>query len=84
LFFWFGCTLGTYNLTSRQFTALDTHIGYNFPWSPNNLIPIFGGAQHHDYHHVHRKTNFASNLIIWDKFFGTEGKDWDKTEKIKD
>jgi sterol desaturase/sphingolipid hydroxylase (fatty acid hydroxylase superfamily) len=64
----------------RQFTALETHCGYDFPWSPNNIFPfICGGAKHHDYHHVYYKKNFASNFIIWDKVFGTEGENWEKS-----
>lgn len=57
----------------RQFLALETHTGHEFPWSLSSLLPgIYGGAKHHDLHHKKRKFNFSSSLCIWDRVFGTE------------
>ncbi|KAH9616346.1 hypothetical protein KSS87_014052 [Heliosperma pusillum] len=35
----------------RQIEAIETHSGYDFPWTPTKYIPFYGGAEHHDYHH---------------------------------
>lgn len=57
----------------RQFLALETHTGHEFPFSLSALLPgIYGGAKHHDLHHKKRKFNFSSSLAIWDRVFGTE------------
>lgn len=57
----------------RQLVALETHLGYDFPFSANHLFPgICGGAPHHDFHHKFRKCNFASTLVFWDRLFGTD------------
>lgn len=38
-------------ITLRLFQAVDSHSGYDFPWSLNKLIPFWGGAEKHDFHH---------------------------------
>jgi sterol desaturase/sphingolipid hydroxylase (fatty acid hydroxylase superfamily) len=55
----------------RQVAALETHSGYDFPFSPNNLLSFFGGADLHDYHHRTYNGAYASNFIWWDQLFGT-------------
>jgi len=35
-------------------------------------IPLLAPTEHHDLHHARSKGNYASTLLIWDKFFGTE------------
>eukprot|EP00249_Psilotum_nudum_P011200 c23022_g1_i1 orf=496-1326(-) len=59
----------------RQMEAIDTHIGYDFPWTPTKLIPFYGGPKYHDYHHfVGGKTqsNFASVFTYCDYIYGTD------------
>lgn len=55
----------------RQLSAIETHSGYDFPISPNNILSFFGGADLHDYHHRTYNGAFSSNFIWWDVLFGT-------------
>lgn len=59
----------------RQVEAIDTHTGYNFPWSLTKFIPFYGGAEHHDYHHYvgrQSQSNFASVFTYCDYIYGTD------------
>ncbi|KAF7810174.1 methylsterol monooxygenase 1-1-like [Senna tora] len=59
----------------RQIEAIDTHSGYDFPWSPTKYIPFYGGADHHDYHHYvggQSHSNFASVFTYCDYIYGTD------------
>ncbi|KAI4372717.1 hypothetical protein MLD38_010916 [Melastoma candidum] len=59
----------------RQIEALDTHKGYELPWSLTRLIPFYGGAEHHDYHHFvggKSQSNFASVFTYCDFLYGTD------------
>ena len=69
----------------RWFETVDAHCGYSFPWSPFSIIPLFGGALAHDFHHsgdglqmkrMPDGTLFADfgnygASIIWDTLLGT-------------
>ncbi|KAH6767457.1 sterol-4alpha-methyl oxidase 1-1 [Perilla frutescens var. hirtella] len=58
----------------RQMEAVETHSGYDFPWSPLKLIPFYGGAEFHDYHHFvggKSQSNFASVFTYCDYIYGT-------------
>jgi len=59
-------------LLVRVFQTVEVHSGYNFPWSLNNLIPFWGGAEFHDYHHMAFTGNYSSTFTWWDKIFGTD------------
>ncbi|KAM1139487.1 hypothetical protein FF1_039630 [Malus domestica] len=70
------CHITTYWLwfVLRQLEAIETHSGYNFPWSPTKFIPFYGGAKYHDYHHYiggRSKSNFASVFTYCDYIYGT-------------
>ncbi|KAB1217104.1 Methylsterol monooxygenase 1-1 [Morella rubra] len=59
----------------RQVEAIETHSGYDFPWSPTKYIPFYGGAEYHDYHHYvggHSQSNFASVFTYCDFIYGTD------------
>ncbi|CAI7831812.1 unnamed protein product [Closterium sp. NIES-53] len=59
----------------RQLEAIETHSGYDFPWSPTRLIPFYGGPRFHDYHHEvggESHCNFASIFTICDWLYGTD------------
>ncbi|KAL6658224.1 hypothetical protein ACP70R_003810 [Stipagrostis hirtigluma subsp. patula] len=59
----------------RLIGGIDTHSGYNFPFSPDKLIPFYGGAEFHDYHHYaggHSQSNFASLFTHCDYIYGTD------------
>mmetsp|Transcript_62104 Transcript_62104/g.196387 ORF Transcript_62104/g.196387 Transcript_62104/m.196387 type:complete len:94 (+) Transcript_62104:1022-1303(+) len=61
--------------TIRQLEAVDTHSGYDFWFSPTKLIPFYGGAEHHDYHHWVgglSSGNFASIFTWCDYIYGTD------------
>lgn len=59
----------------RQMEAIDTHSGYDFPLSPAKYIPLYGGAEYHDYHHYvggQSQSNFASVFTYCDYIYGTD------------
>lgn len=53
-------------VTLRQFQAIDSHSGYDFPWSLRNILPLWGGAEHHDDHHRYFWGNYSSSFKHWD------------------
>ncbi|KAI5294492.1 C-4 sterol methyl oxidase, partial [Ascosphaera atra] len=59
-------------ITLRLFQAVDSHSGYEFPWSLHHFLPFWAGAQHHDVHHEKFVGNYASSFRWWDKLFDTE------------
>ncbi|XVF13280.1 hypothetical protein REPUB_Repub08aG0195100 [Reevesia pubescens] len=59
----------------RQIEAIETHSGYDFPWTPTKFIPFYGGADYHDYHHYvggQSQSNFASVFTYCDYIYGTD------------
>lgn len=59
----------------RQIEAIETHSGYDFPWTPTKYIPFYGGAEYHDYHHYvggQSHSNFASVFTYCDYIYGTD------------
>lgn len=56
----------------RLLQAVDSHSGYDFPWSLHNVLPFWAGAAHHDVHHEKFVGNFASSFRWWDYLMGTE------------
>ncbi|TIC01185.1 hypothetical protein E3Q18_00784 [Wallemia mellicola] len=61
-------------ITCRLFQAIDSHSGYHFPWSLNNFLPFWAGAEHHDYHHEKFTECYSSSFRHWDWLFGTDKK----------
>lgn len=59
----------------RQIEAIETHSGYDLPWSITKYIPFYGGADYHDYHHYvggQSQSNFASVFTYCDYIYGTD------------
>lgn len=56
----------------RLFQAVDSHSGYNFPWSLHSILPFWAGADHHDDHHHYFVGNYASSFRWFDYWFDTE------------
>lgn len=59
----------------RQMEAIETHSGYDFPWTLTKFIPFYGGAEYHDYHHYvggQSQSNFASVFTYCDYIYGTD------------
>lgn len=59
----------------RQIEAIETHSGYDFPFSPTKFVPFYGGAEYHDYHHYvggQSQSNFASVFTYCDYIYGTD------------
>nr|XP_043613438.1 methylsterol monooxygenase 1-1-like [Erigeron canadensis] len=59
----------------RQIEAIETHSGYDFPWTFTKFIPFYGGADYHDYHHYvggQSQSNFASVFTYCDFIYGTD------------
>ncbi|KAI0085253.1 C-4 methyl sterol oxidase [Irpex rosettiformis] len=58
----------------RLFQAIDSHSGYDFPWSLQHILPFWSGAEHHDFHHMAFVNNFSTSFRWLDRFFGTDSK----------
>ncbi|GAA5859694.1 hypothetical protein JCM5296_004482 [Sporobolomyces johnsonii] len=58
----------------RLFQAVDAHSGYDFPWSLNKFLPIWAGADHHDYHHSAFQDCYSTSFRWWDTLMGTDSK----------
>ncbi|KAL2489968.1 Methylsterol monooxygenase 1-1 [Forsythia ovata] len=59
----------------RQIEAIETHSGYDFPWTPTRYIPFYGGPDYHDYHHYvggQSQSNFSSVFTYCDYIYGTD------------
>lgn len=56
----------------RLYQAVDSHSGYDFPWSLNKFLPFWAGAEHHDLHHHYFIGNYASSFRWWDFCLDTE------------
>ena len=49
--------------------SVDSHSGYEFPFTPFRLVPFSGSATYHDYHHSSNTGNYSSFFTIWDTLF---------------
>lgn len=58
----------------RVLQTVEVHSGYDFPWSLNNWVPYWGGAEFHDFHHKEFIGNYSSTFTVWDHVFGTDDK----------
>ncbi|KAH7856623.1 hypothetical protein Vadar_003619 [Vaccinium darrowii] len=59
----------------RHIESIETHSGYDLPWTPTKFIPFYGGAEYHDYHHYvggQSQSNFASVFTYCDYIYGTD------------
>ncbi|KAM4715003.1 LOW QUALITY PROTEIN: cholesterol 25-hydroxylase-like protein [Anableps anableps] len=70
--------LGCHPLTEMVFyvniwLSVEDHCGYDLPWATHRLIPfgLYGGARHHDLHHLKSKCNYAPYFTHWDYLAGT-------------
>lgn len=68
-------------ITLRLFQAVDSHSGYEFPWSLHHFLPFWAGAEHHDLHHHYFIGNYASSFRWWDFFLDTEAGPEAKAER---
>lgn len=59
-------------IVGRLFQAIDSHSGYDFPWSLHHFLPFWAGAHHHDVHHEKFIGNYASSFRWWDYCLDTE------------
>jgi sterol desaturase/sphingolipid hydroxylase (fatty acid hydroxylase superfamily) len=59
----------------RWLETVDSHSGYEFPFSPMHVLPFFGGARRHDYHHREFDGNYGATLF-WDWLCGTDKPFW--------
>ncbi|KAL3045974.1 hypothetical protein OYC64_004058 [Pagothenia borchgrevinki] len=80
--FFSGCTpvlLGLHPLSQLGFFLLniwlsvEDHCGYDLPWATHRLFPLhlYGGAPHHDLHHLNSSCNYAPYFTHWDRLIGT-------------
>ncbi|XP_076616376.1 cholesterol 25-hydroxylase-like protein [Chaetodon auriga] len=71
--------LGCHPLTELAFflvniwLSVEDHCGYDLPWATHRLVPLglYGGARHHDLHHLTFKCNYAPYFTHWDWLAGT-------------
>lgn len=59
------------------YLSVEAHSGYEFLWSPHRLVPfgLYGGAHHHNLHHIKVKVNYAPYFTHWDRLLGTVWKE---------
>ncbi|XP_062927242.1 cholesterol 25-hydroxylase-like protein [Mobula hypostoma] len=59
--------------TINIWLSVEVHSGYDFPWSTHRLVPLglYGGAPHHDLHHMKFKINYAPYFTHCDRLLGT-------------
>lgn len=69
-------TLLVYNCF-RWLETVDAHSGYELPFSPFHMIPLFGSATRHDYHHRAVIGNYGAS-VIWDWLCGTDHGYWEE------
>lgn len=55
----------------RWIETVDAHCGYEFPFSPFHILPFFGGARMHDYHHRAFDGAYGASFF-WDRLCGTD------------
>ncbi|XP_058477763.1 cholesterol 25-hydroxylase-like protein [Solea solea] len=71
--------LGLHPLTELVFfmvnmwLSVEDHCGYELPWATHRLVPLglYGGARHHDLHHLRSNCNYAPYFTHWDRLAGT-------------
>ncbi|KAI8495710.1 Methylsterol monooxygenase 1 [Branchiostoma belcheri] len=66
----------------RLIETIDVHSGYDLPYHPLHLIPFYGGARFHDFHHMNFTGNYSSTFTWWDKLFGTDQQYKDYQKKV--
>lgn len=69
-------TLFLYNCF-RWLETVDAHCGYELPFSPFHVLPIFGSATRHDYHHRAVLGNYGAS-VFWDWVCGTDKGYWEE------
>ena len=55
----------------KMVIGVESHSGYEFPFSPFRVLPLFSGPNFHDYHHSHNVGTFASTCYFWDLMMGS-------------
>lgn len=58
-------------LIFRMLDAFYGHCGYNFSWTPLQLLPFTTYDDFHDFHHSSNSGNYGSHFRFWDSLFGT-------------
>lgn len=54
------------------FLLTELHSGFDFPWSPQNVVPfgIVTGSRRHHYHHRHGRQYYQKFFFSFDRMFG--------------
>jgi len=67
----------------RLYQTVEVHCGYDFPWSFTKIIPFYGGAIFHDFHHETFTGNFSSTFTYLDYLFGTSKAYYERAKKLQ-
>jgi sterol desaturase/sphingolipid hydroxylase (fatty acid hydroxylase superfamily) len=84
-----GCSIVALNLLSAHpisrsiynviivFLLTELHSGYDFPWTPQNVMPfnIASGSRRHHYHHRYGQHYYQKFFFTFDRIFGFFQKD---------
>ena len=69
-------------VTWAELSTVDDHSGYNWPWSPFEILPFATSAEYHDYHHSHgHNGNYSGNYSFVDNILGNNKKFHEMIEK---
>jgi sterol desaturase/sphingolipid hydroxylase (fatty acid hydroxylase superfamily) len=55
----------------RIYDGYNGHSGYNFSWTPLQLLPFCTNDDFHDFHHSHNCGNYGSQFRFLDTIFNT-------------
>ena len=84
-----GCSIVALNLLSAHpisrsiynviivFLLTELHSGYDFPWTPQNVVPfnIASGSRRHHFHHRYGQHYYQKFFFTFDRIFGFFQKD---------
>ena len=59
-------------MTYLQYISVESHSGYDLPWSLQNWVPFWSGAVKHDMRHRRPLTNFQPFFNWFDRLAGSE------------
>eukprot|EP01062_Namystynia_karyoxenos_P014657 TRINITY_DN15286_c0_g1_i1.p1 TRINITY_DN15286_c0_g1~~TRINITY_DN15286_c0_g1_i1.p1 ORF type:complete len:306 (+),score=114.05 TRINITY_DN15286_c0_g1_i1:89-919(+) len=62
----------------RNWETAEEHSGFDLPFLPSRLLPLYDGPAYHDFHHKVFDGNYAAVTCLWDRLFGTVAAGYDE------
>uniref|UniRef100_A0A0G4IC25 Fatty acid hydroxylase domain-containing protein n=1 Tax=Chromera velia CCMP2878 TaxID=1169474 RepID=A0A0G4IC25_9ALVE len=68
----------------RLMETIEVHSGYDhLVLSPLHILPFYGGAKFHDFHHMNFVGNYSSSFTWWDELLETDSQFRAHEEKLR-